>query len=172
MDVNISADGNLTRFPNPTESTILFVFLVLICTVSIAANFVVILTTLRTKRMRTAGSVFLLNLAFSDFLVGSLVVPVMLEGVLRLRWAHGKVGISFFLYVTVLYWTYKSAFTANKNCISNWKPFSPTMNAWNTSSCLLVDFLANDNSLLLKIWWILSYGPGFVLQVIYFGFLS
>lgn len=103
MDVNISADGNLTRFPNPTESTILFVFLVLICTVSIAANFVVILTTLRTKRMRTAGSVFLLNLAFSDFLVGSLVVPVMLEGVLRLRWAHGKVGISFFLYVTVLY---------------------------------------------------------------------
>jgi cholecystokinin-like receptor len=59
--------------------------------VKVTGNFLVILTLIQNKRMRTVTNVFLLNLAFSDLLLGVVCMPFTLVGTLLRDFVFGEV---------------------------------------------------------------------------------
>jgi cholecystokinin-like receptor len=63
----------------------------LIFLLSVAGNFLVILTLVQNKRMRTVTNVFLLNLAVSDLLLGVVCMPFTLVGTLLKDFVFGEV---------------------------------------------------------------------------------
>lgn len=58
---------------------------------AIIGNALVILTLIQNRRMRTITNVFLLNLAFSDILLGVLCMPITLIGTLLRDFVFGEV---------------------------------------------------------------------------------
>lgn len=66
-------------------------FYMLILMLSIVGNLLVITTLIQNRRMRTITNVFLLNLAFSDILLGVLCVPFTLVGTILRDFIFGEV---------------------------------------------------------------------------------
>ena len=62
------------------------------------SNLLVITTILGTKTLRTISSVFLLNLAFCDFIIGAVMMPIMVNDVRNGGWTLSQVVI----YVVIL----------------------------------------------------------------------
>lgn len=77
----ISTSGNF-QFQIP--------FYMIILMLSIIGNLLVITTLVQNRRMRTITNVFLLNLAFSDILVGVLCVPFTLVGTILRDFIFGE----------------------------------------------------------------------------------
>ena len=71
---------------NQTYSTVSRIILALtafiICIVALAANLLILVTITFTKRLRTANAAFLINLSTSDLLVGAIVLPMVLTGII------------------------------------------------------------------------------------------
>lgn len=78
----VSSSGNF-QFQIP--------FYMVILTLSILGNLLVITTLVQNRRMRTITNVFLLNLAFSDILLGVLCVPFTLVGTILRDFIFGEV---------------------------------------------------------------------------------
>lgn len=111
---NLTSNGSLisSTSKKPTENIGDFQISLCICIffLAIIGNFLVILTLIQNRRMRTITNLFLLNLAISDMLLGVFCMPVTLIGtVLRnfifgefmcrfLPYMQGKLNIWFFLF--------------------------------------------------------------------------
>lgn len=65
-------------------------FYMMILTLSIIGNLLVITTLVQNRRMRTITNVFLLNLAFSDIMLGVLCVPFTLVGTILRDFIFGE----------------------------------------------------------------------------------
>lgn len=74
---------------------------------AIVSNFLVILTLVQNRRMRTITNVFLLNLAVSDLLLGVLCMPFTLVGALLRNFIFGEVMCKILPYMQGKYaWLY------------------------------------------------------------------
>lgn len=73
---------NTGRIQIPLYATILLL--------AVIGNFLVILTLVQNRRMRTITNVFLLNLAVSDILLGVLCMPFTLIGTLLRNFVFGE----------------------------------------------------------------------------------
>jgi hypothetical protein len=67
-----------------------FPLYLIIFLLAVVGNFLVILTLVHNKRMRTVTNLFLLNLAFSDLLLGIFCMPFTLVGVLLRDFIFGE----------------------------------------------------------------------------------
>lgn len=74
---------------NPIFADIYPVFGVLICIVGSLGNFSVLVAFLAHRRLRTKLNCFLVSLAFSDFLLTGISVPLELEWYIRSKFIHG-----------------------------------------------------------------------------------
>lgn len=66
---------------------------------AIVGNALVIMTLVQNRRMRTITNVFLLNLAFSDILLGVLCMPFTLVGTLLRDFVFGEIMCKFLPYL-------------------------------------------------------------------------
>lgn len=72
--------------------TFLIISMTGFCMMSIGGNLVVGFTVLASRKLRNVTSVFLLNLTLCDFLVGVIMMPLAIDGVLNGHWAGSEVS--------------------------------------------------------------------------------
>ncbi len=82
---SLCVEGDSEAFVHPYSlvgRVVLLVTAVCMCVTAVTANVLVLVTIALTKRLRTVNAVFLINLSTSDLLVGSLVLPVVINSLI------------------------------------------------------------------------------------------
>ncbi|XP_063968264.1 muscarinic acetylcholine receptor M5-like [Lytechinus pictus] len=96
---NISSDEDERLF-SLTSTTIVASVVSIIISVTIVGNILVILSYLRDPHLQAkVGNLFIVNLAITDFLVGSLSLTLNLSRFLKGYWQHGEVVCKLWLVI-------------------------------------------------------------------------
>lgn len=84
-----------------------FPLYLIIFLLAVVGNVLVILTLVQNKRMRTVTNLFLLNLAFSDLLLGIFCMPFTLVGMLLRDFIFGELMCRLLPYLQGVYFCVK-----------------------------------------------------------------
>ncbi|KAM5129338.1 5-hydroxytryptamine receptor 1F-like [Mantella aurantiaca] len=74
---------------------ILGVFMIVMCITAAAGNLLVIIIIVATKHFHSVTSIFLINLAVSDFLVGTGIMPLVANSVIYNKWTNHQYVCSY-----------------------------------------------------------------------------
>ena len=96
QESTVNGNSSSAHHPNPTPSWLTMAkvqipLYAIILLLAIIGNFLVIITLVQNRRMRTITNVFLLNLAVSDILLGVLCMPFTLIGALLRDFVFGEI---------------------------------------------------------------------------------
>uniref|UniRef100_T1JFW0 G-protein coupled receptors family 1 profile domain-containing protein n=1 Tax=Strigamia maritima TaxID=126957 RepID=T1JFW0_STRMM len=90
MEMNVTNNKTLSVWvPYPSVEVQITLYSIILL-LSVVGNFLVIVTLVQNKRMRTVTNVFLLNLAISDLLLGIFCMPFTLTGSLLRKFIFGE----------------------------------------------------------------------------------
>lgn len=93
--------GELSAWDVSTANIIITIFASLIIFCTVVGNFFVIAAVMKERRLRKVSNSFVINLAVSDILVGTLVTPIALLYQLHDAWVFSKVLCDFWISVDV-----------------------------------------------------------------------
>ncbi|KAM3918952.1 5-hydroxytryptamine receptor 1D-like [Leptodactylus fuscus] len=102
--MNISTEDKTTGSSSILQGT-LGTLMIVMCVTAVTGNLLIIIITASTKHFHSVTSIFFINLAVSDFLVGVGVMPLVATSVIYNRWVNHQylcsyMGSAFIVYCT------------------------------------------------------------------------
>lgn len=91
LQQNSAVQKNLSTSPFDPGTWITILLYMIIFLLAVIGNFLVILTLIQSRRMRTITNLFLLNLAVSDLLLGIFCMPFTLIGKILRDFIFGEI---------------------------------------------------------------------------------
>ncbi|KAI8519749.1 hypothetical protein Bbelb_030060 [Branchiostoma belcheri] len=89
---NGSANGTLNGYTppfSPAVTAVLAFLIGVVILITVCGNLLVIIAFWQNRNLRTTSNYFLLNLAFADFLIGSIAIPMYVPYILSGVWSLG-----------------------------------------------------------------------------------